>query len=194
MWTCRHRTAALRTCGTAAVMVAAAVSGCSWAAADVAVGPGARDYTVQAQPAPGSCRYRATTSGQTLPDSTCTPGASNPQVTQGNIGDTICRPGYTRQIRPPRAVTDAEKRSNAASYGYAGRLSDAEYDHLIPLALGGDPNDSRNLWVEPGNSPNPKDDIEVQLAKMVCARQVSLAAAQLAIASDWTTALQQVSQ
>jgi hypothetical protein len=129
-----------------------------------------------------------------LPDPACTPGASNPQVTQANVGSTICRPGYTRQIRPPRAITDAEKRSAAASYGYTGRLSGAEYDHLIALALGGDPNDSRNLWVEPGNSPNPKDDIEVQLAKMVCSGQVSLAAAQRAIASDWTTALQRVTQ
>jgi len=48
------------------------------------------------------------------------------------------------------------------------------------------------LWVEPGASPNPKDDIEVRLAQMVCARKVSLAAAQEAIANDWTTALSAV--
>ena len=64
-----------------------------------------------------------------------------------------------------------------------------EYDHLIPLELGGDPNDARNLWVEPGASPNPKDGIEHKLHQRVCAGTVSLAAAQQAIATDWTTAL-----
>ena len=42
------------------------------------------------------------------------------------------------------------------------------YHHLIPLELGGDPNDPRNLWVEPpspGHTPsqgfrNPKDGVE----------------------------------
>ncbi|MFJ9026302.1 hypothetical protein ACIRPU_41025 [Streptomyces sp. NPDC102259] len=46
-------------------------------------------------------------------------------------------------------MTGKEKRLNAASYGYAGNMGDAEYDHLISLQLGGDPNDYRNLWVEP---------------------------------------------
>ena len=30
-------------------------------------------------------------------------------------------------------------------------MGDAEYDHLISLQLGGDPNDYRNLWVEPAD-------------------------------------------
>jgi hypothetical protein len=91
-------------------------------------------------------------------------------------------------------VTDAEKRQNAESYGYTGRLGDAEYDHLIPLGVGGDPNDPRNLWVEPpspGHTPgsgpaNPKDDVESALHDVVCSGQVSLRAAQAAIAADWT--------
>ena len=61
--------------------------------------------------------------------------------------------------------------------------------HLIPLALGGDPNDPRNLWVEPQASPNPKDDVEFRLIQLVCRRKASLADAQAAIASDWTTAV-----
>jgi hypothetical protein len=109
----------LRAGGIAAAVAATALGGCTGAAGDVAAGAGAIGYTVQAQPAPGSCRYHAASSGQELPDPACTPGASNPQVTQANIGETICRPGYTRQIRPPRAITDAEKRSNALSYGYS---------------------------------------------------------------------------
>jgi len=54
----------------------------------------------------------------------------------------------------------AEKRANAASYGYSGSLPDIEYDDLVSRELGRDPNDARNLWVEPAKSPKPKDGIE----------------------------------
>jgi hypothetical protein len=172
--------------GTGSMLVLGA---CAPAAAQVPVGPGPTNYSVQPQPAPGTCHYRTATDGQLLPDPTCTPGATNPKVNDDTLDTTICRPGYTRSIRPPKSITDAEKRANAAAYGYAGPLSAAEFDHLLPLALGGDPNDARNLWVEPGASPNPKDDIEIRLAQLVCARKVSLAAAQDAIVADWTTAL-----
>ncbi len=87
------------------------------------------------------------------------------------------------------SITAAEKRGNAAAYGYSGPLSGIEYDHLVPLELGGDPNDPRNLWVEPGESPNPKDGIESKLHQLVCEGRVPLAAAQGAIANDWTTAM-----
>jgi hypothetical protein len=170
------------------IFVATALA-CGHAAADVPVGAGPTDYSVQQQPAPGSCHYRSAASGQTLPDPVCTPGAISPKVTEETLHTTICRPGYTKSIRPPKDITEAEKRDNAAAYGYSGRLSDAELDHLVPLSLGGDPNDERNLWVEPGASPNPKDAIETRLARLVCAGAVPLAAAQQAIAADWTTAL-----
>ena len=102
---------------------------------------------------------------------------------------TICKTGYTKSIRPPTSITKAEKYANAASYGYTGSMSDVERHHLVPLELGGDPNDARNLWVEPGESPNCKDGIEHKLHQRVCAGTTSLAAAQQAIANDWTTAL-----
>lgn len=68
--------------------------------------------------------------------------------------------------------------------------------HLISLQLGGDPNDPRNLWVEPpspdhvaGKGPNnPKDVVETHLHTAICKGQVKLAAAQQAIVTDWTTA------
>jgi hypothetical protein len=62
----------------------------------------------------------------------------------------------------------------------------------VPLELGGDPNDPRNLWIQPGASPNPKDGVESRLHELVCEGIVSLAAAQEAIATDWTTALDTV--
>jgi hypothetical protein len=168
----------------------ALVLGCAGiAAAEVPIGPGPTDYTVQPQPAPGTCHYRSATTGEVLPDPACTPGATNPKVSEDTLDTTICRPGYAKSIRPSRTITEAEKRANAAAYGYSGPLSAAEFDHLVPLSLGGDPNDPRNLWTEPGQSPNPKDAVEVRLAQLVCARKVPLASAQEAIAADWTTGL-----
>ncbi|MEK8169743.1 hypothetical protein NKH77_07885 [Streptomyces sp. M19] len=115
-------------------------------------GPGPQGhYTVRKQPAAGSCHYRAA-GEQPLPDARCTPGALNPKVTQATLRTTVCRGGYTSSIRPPVSVTAREKKSNAASYHYTHSLRDAEYDHLVSLELGGDPNDPRNLWVEP---PSP---------------------------------------
>ena len=162
------------------------------AVADVPVGPGPPNYTEQPQPAPGTCHYRTAADGETLPDPNCTPGAISPKVTEDTLATTICRTGYTKSIRPPASITEAEKRGKAAAYGYTGSLKEAEYDHLVPLGLGGDPNDPRNLWVEPGESPDPKDGVESKLHELVCEGRVPLAAAQEAIASDWTTALDAV--
>ncbi|KNB51481.1 hypothetical protein [Streptomyces caatingaensis] len=167
----------------------------------VPVGPGPQPaYTVQKQPAAGTCTYRYTKDKQPLPDPKCTPGATNPKVTQATLKTTICRSGYTKGIRPPVSITNREKTANAESYGYKKSLRDAEYDHLISLQLGGDPNDPRNLWVEPpspghrdGAGPNnPKDVVETKLKNAVCSGKAELTAVQRAIAHDWTTALSAV--
>ncbi|MFI1970294.1 hypothetical protein BLA24_27940 [Streptomyces cinnamoneus] len=164
----------------------------------IPAGPGPQPaYTVQQQPAPGTCAYRYTADKQPLPDPKCTPGATNPKVTQATLKTTICRGGYTAGIRPPTNITGREKTANAASYGYKGSLKDAEYDHLISLQLGGDPNDPRNLWVQPpspghkaGAGPNnPKDVVESKVKAAICAGKTDLVTAQRAIAKDWTTAL-----
>ncbi|WP_204982075.1 hypothetical protein [Streptomyces mobaraensis] len=153
---------------------------------------------MQKQPAPGTCRYHFTSAKEPLPDPRCTPGAVSPAVTPSTLTQTICRPsGYTKSIRPPVSVTGPEKRANAASYGYTGDLHDAEYDHLVSLELGGDPNDPRNLWVEPpspghrpgGGPNNPKDQVESKLHTAICSGRVQIRDAQRAIATDWTTAL-----
>ena len=160
-------------------------------------GPGPQStYVVEPQPAPGSCHYTFAGSDP-LPDPHCTPGALNPQVTQGTIGSTICRSGYSSSIRPPESITEAEKRGSASAYSYTGPFSTGEYDHLVSLELGGDPNDPANLWVEPNDKPgatttaNSKDVLENRLHGLVCAGQLPLATAQDAIASNWVTAYQQ---
>jgi len=166
-------------------------------AGQLAVGPGPTNYRVQPQPPAGSCHYRYSPAGEPLPDPRCTPGAISPKVTQDTLSRTVCRAGYTKSIRPPVQITRAEQRANAQSYAFTGDMADAEYDHLVSLVLGGDPNDPRNLWVEPpspGHQPqdgvnNPKDIVENKLSAAVCSGRVPLADAQTAIATDWTTAL-----
>jgi len=163
-------------------------------AAGLQVGPGTQAvYTVEPQRAPGSCHYRWVGSDP-LPDPVCTPGAINPQVTQADIASTICRSGWTATVRPPEDVTSPEKQGSAAAYGYTGPFATAEYDHLVPLELGGDPNDPANLWVEPNDRPgatstaNGKDDLESRLRELVCSGALDLATAQQAIATDWVAA------
>jgi hypothetical protein len=146
---------------------------------------------IEPQPAPGSCHARG--SGLfSLPDSRCTPGAIDPAVTQANITETICRPGYTRKVRPPERVTEPEKRASLLAYGDSGPLHDYEYDHLIPLELGGARNDPHNLWPEPGASPNPKDTLEDRLNSLVCAGKLGLATAQREIATNWVALYQRL--
>ena len=142
---------------------------------------------VRPQPAAGTCHARG--SGRfSLPDRRCTPGAVDRSVTQANIDQTICRSGYTRSVRPPEAVTEREKLASMAAYGDTRPAHYYEYDHLIALELGGAPNDPRNLWPEPGASPNPKDKVEGRLRRAVCDGKLSLRAAQEAIADNWVAA------
>lgn len=98
----------------------------------IAVGAGPqKHYTVQQQPAAGSCHCRYL-KGEPLEDPKCTPGAVSEVVTQANLKSTICRKGgYTSGVRPSAYVTGKEKKLNAASYGFTSRMSDAEYDHLL---------------------------------------------------------------
>lgn len=135
-----------------------------------------------------SCRAHAVPGG-VLPNTNCTPGVTDPHITQANLARTVCRPGgYTGSVRPPASVTGREKTRALAAYGEFGPRGDYELDHLVPLALGGSPNSARNLWPEPGSSPNPKDTLEAALHNLVCARRLTLIAGQQAIATNWVTA------
>jgi hypothetical protein len=111
-------------------------------------------------------------------------------VSQATIEQTICVAGWTATVRPAERVTDREKVASMAAYGDSGSLGDYEYDHFVPLELGGATNDRRNLWPEPGASPNPKDAVESKLRAEVCDGQVSLAQAQREIAASWVTLAQ----
>jgi hypothetical protein len=83
-----------------------------------------------------------------------------------------------------------------AAYDDPGEPSRFEYDHLVPLSLGGAVNDPHNMWPEPDYptvSPNtyvlnPKDELEERLHDRVCLGQVPLSEAQLMVARDWLAA------
>ena len=139
---------------------------------------------VQSQPAPGSC-HAVGTGLYSRPDPACTPGALNRAVTQATIGQTICMEGWTATVRPPESITEQEKAASMAAYGDTGSLGDYEYDHFVPLELGGATNDARNLWPEPGASPNTKDTVENALRQKVCGGQITLAEAQREIVTNW---------
>lgn len=162
------------------LLAALAVTGCSALAA-------AGGYRVEPQLPAGSCHARGR-GVFVLPDRHCTPGATDRHVTQADIHATICRAGYTRGVRPPESVTAREKRASMAAYGDHDSPRHYEYDHLISLELGGAPNDPRNLWPEPGASPNPKDRLENLLRRRVCDGTMTLRAAQRQIARNWVVA------
>lgn len=123
-----------------------------------------------------------------LPRQDLTPGATNPRVTQSNIRNTICRPGYTETVRPPFEYTNAMKHQFMRAYGIRGSIHDYELDHLIPLELGGCPNCESNLWPQPRNEfpgASEKDEVEDYLHHQVCSGALPLAEAQREIASNW---------
>lgn len=131
------------------------------------------------------CHYR-----RALPDPNCTPGALNSDITQDNIDQTICNPNWTtKSIRPSVSYTDNLKRQQLQEYGASDQSTkDFEEDHLIPLEVGGNPTDPKNLWPEPRlGSPNSsnKDKLENYLHDQVCSGALTLQQAQTEISTNW---------
>jgi hypothetical protein len=130
-----------------------------------------------------------------LPDSNCTPGVTNPDVTQDNIDSTICHAGFTKTIRPPVSYTNRLKREQIQEYGFLDTSTrDYEEDHMISLELGGSPDDPKNLWPEPHGSPNEKDLVENYLNQQVCDHKITLDEAQKEITTNWYAIYKNISQ
>src|SRR5437762_14268859 len=85
--------------------------------------------------------HGSTSKGPYHADLARTPGVLNPDVTQANIADTICKHGWTRTIRPPTDYTNALKLKQMREYGVRGSAAQYQEDHLISLELGGHPTD-----------------------------------------------------
>jgi DNA-binding helix-hairpin-helix protein with protein kinase domain len=123
------------------------------------------------------------------PDAHRTPGATNPDVIQANIGKTICNPAWsTRNLRPPESYIRRLKLQQMREWGLPGSPVDYEEDHFISLDLGGSPTDVRNLWPQrykPRPGAREKDVVERYLHAQVCSGKMTLIDAQQAIAADW---------
>jgi hypothetical protein len=141
-----------------------------------------------------------------LPDPDCTPGVTNPNITQANINDNICKKANTGKqwtgvnpytgkpatgtntLRPPTSYSGKLKALQIKEYGLKKPIGTYEEDHLISLQLGGNPVDPRNLWPEFPKSVNQKDVFEGFLNRQVCSGKITLAQAQHDIATDWKAA------
>ncbi|QWF85833.1 hypothetical protein HUW46_09313 [Amycolatopsis sp. CA-230715] len=90
------------------------------------------------------------------------------------------------------SYTNKLKAQGIKDYGYTDtNMSDYEEDHFLPLELGGAPRDPKNLWPEPHDGDKnsySKDRVENAVKRAVCDGKATLAAAQHAMLTDWTTA------
>lgn len=122
-----------------------------------------------------------------------TPGAVDPAITQANIDETICRPGYARSARPAYSITGLLKRRMMDAQHPGERMADYELDHLIPISIGGAPLDMHDLWLQPRQGQahaGDKNVLAYVLWRLVCTHQVPLQTAQRDISHDWTQAYQ----
>ncbi|MDR5856826.1 hypothetical protein QCE42_18260 [Caballeronia sp. LZ050] len=113
----------------------------------------------------------------------------DPHVTQATIVDTICVPGYVDRVLPSFETQMRQKerllkqRSIDASFA-----SEYALDHRMPVLLGGSPNSPANLDVrrwEGRSGQRRKERLAVYLKRCVCTGDMTLRAAQSAMAGDW---------
>lgn len=110
------------------------------------------------------------------------PGSIDPAATKKKI----CTVGYTSTIRPPESYTYALKVKQLKALKYKDqKTADYEEDHYIPLELGGNPTDPKNLWPELWADARVKDKEENSLHADVCNGRITLAQAQAKILADW---------
>lgn len=150
-----------------------------------------------AMPVPALCQQGA------LPDRACSPGSTNPNVTQENIHQTICVPGWSARQRPPVSLTNQWKRQAMVNYGYAAsEIRNLEGDHVVPIEAGGNPgaylvngrwqpaSPLTNFWPEAwtrddGLGARAKDLTENAIRRSICSGELTLDEGQRAIAVDW---------
>lgn len=118
-----------------------------------------------------------------------TPGSVDPAVTQENISETVCVPGYTRTVRPPVGYTNQIKQEMLENeYAAQGDLKSTQLDHLVPLIVGGHPSDRDNLWVQSYAGPRGasfKDQCERRSGQALCRGEITLEEAQRGFMNHW---------
>jgi hypothetical protein len=119
-----------------------------------------------------------------LPDKKCTPGKA-----WTTDKETICNGGSTSLIRPSDTYTNKLKVAQIREYGYGDvDPGDYEEDHLVPLEIGGHPDDPENLWPEAHagkNGSQQKDKVEDWLHAQICRGAMTPQAAQDGMKTNW---------
>jgi hypothetical protein len=111
------------------------------------------------------------------PDRNLVPGTLNPAVTQENIQQTVCVPGWTKSVRPPTSYTQKLEQQQISDWRLPGHHRDYKEDHLIPLCVGGHPDDPGNLWPSPVSAmwnDKIKDQLESSVCRAVCRGAMTL--------------------
>lgn len=130
-----------------------------------------------------------------LPDPNITPGATDSEVTQDNIKESICKVTHftwTEAHQPPASFLQEVFNEQVKQYGLADtNIKHYQMDHLIPLSLGGAATDSKNLWPQvllTKWSARRKDYLEEELHEKVCSNELTLKEAQDLFRTNWIDA------
>jgi hypothetical protein len=97
-------------------------------------------------------------------------GQPKPTITPGVVATTsradVCTAGWASKHR--RSLTAAQKAAVLKAYGYPASQKVAEWDHLLPLELGGG-NGAKNIWPQLNDRDQQrKDGLENRLHAAVC--------------------------
>ncbi|HEY3781472.1 MAG TPA: hypothetical protein VGL56_10340 [Fimbriimonadaceae bacterium] len=126
------------------------------------------------------------------PDPKLTPGDVNPDITEAVVTAPDFRTGRYRN------VSEEEKQEDAAEYKVPwSEHSKYEFDHLIPLTVGGS-NNLYNLWPEPLHinvngydlGAKTKDELEDAIGKLVRSGRMPIQEGQQ-LFKDWPAAYQE---
>ena len=101
----------------------------------------------------------------------------NPAVTQATIEQTICSRGWSASVRPSQAYTGRIKHAMCVTELSHRCSPGLILDHIIPIEVGGSPDDPANMQLQTLADSKAKDALENAARRDVCAHRVSLAAA-----------------
>lgn len=127
-----------------------------------------------------------------LPDPKLTPGATDPEVNESNIKESICKVTHftwTEGHAPPPSFLEGIEKEQLKQYGYSDEnMKHYQMDHLIPTSLGGNPTDLKNIWPQvlvTKWSARRKDYLEEVMHGKVCKGEVNLKEAQEMFRTNW---------
>jgi hypothetical protein len=130
-----------------------------------------------------------------LPNPNLTPGAIDPEVTEANIKESICKSSHftwTEGHAPPVSFLESIAQEQIQQYGYSDtNIKHYQMDHLIPLSLGGHPTDPKNIWPQAliaKWSARRKDYLEEVMHAKVCKGEIGLKEAQDLFRTNWIEA------